>query len=322
VSDSLDRGAASGRPGTGPARQLGFVGLGAMGNPMAANLLAAGHALMVTDIREEAAANLIEAGATWAATPAEAARDRDVVFLSLPNPSDVEEVVTRSDGVLAGAAPGSVIVDLSTNEPGVARSLAVAAAEQGVHFLDAPVSGGVEGARRGRLAVMVGGDPGQVEAVRPLLEVIGDRIFPVGPVGSGNVVKLLNNMMFFVNLLGSLEALVVGAKAGIDPEVLREVVKAGSGGSSVWEFATRAVLADKLAPRFTVALASKDIGLATALADEVGVDVAMGQMARRLIHQYRDADHGGEDVFGLVRMIEEQAGVIVRGTGTSTPGGR
>ena len=141
----------------------------------------------------------------------------------------------------------------------------------------------------------------------------------MGPVGSGNVVKLLNNMMFFVNLLGSLEALVVGAKAGIDPEVLREVVKAGSGGSSVWEFATRAVLADKLAPRFTVALASKDIGLATALADEVGVDVAMGQMARRLIHQYRDADHGGEDVFGLVRMIEEQAGVIVPRDGDLYP---
>ena len=145
MSDSLDRGAPSGRPDAGPARQVGFVGLGAMGNPMAANLLAAGHSLMVTDLRAEAAANLIEAGATWAATPAEVARDRDVVFLSLPNPSDVEAVVTRSDGVLAGATPGSVIVDLSTNEPGVARSLAAAAAEGGVHFLDAPVSGGVEG---------------------------------------------------------------------------------------------------------------------------------------------------------------------------------
>jgi 3-hydroxyisobutyrate dehydrogenase-like beta-hydroxyacid dehydrogenase len=301
------------------ARRVGFVGLGAMGNPMAVNLLAAGHSLVVTDLREAAAANLVEAGATWAATPAEVARDRDVIFLSLPNPSDVEEVVTGPDGVLAAAARGSVIVDLSTNEPAVVQGLAAAAAEKGVEFLDAPVSGGVAGARSGRLAVMVGGDAGTLEAVRPLLEVIGDRVFPVGPVGSGNVVKLLNNMMFFVNLLGSLEALVVGAKAGIDPDVLRDVVKAGSGGSSVWDFATRAVLADRLDPRFTVALASKDVALATALADEVGVDVPMGQLARRLIHQYRDADHGGDDVFSLVRMIEEQAGYTVRGTGTARP---
>jgi 3-hydroxyisobutyrate dehydrogenase-like beta-hydroxyacid dehydrogenase len=319
MSDIEARSAPSGRPDAGAAREIGFVGLGAMGNPMAANLLAAGHSLVVTDLREAAAASLIEAGATWASTPAEVARHGNVVFLSLPNPSDVEEVVTGPDGVLAGAAPGLIIVDLSTNDPAVARSLAAAAAERGVDFLDAPVSGGVEGARRGRLAVMAGGNPGTVEAVRPLLEVIGDRVFAVGPVGSGNVVKLLNNMMFFVNLLGSLEALVVGAKAGIDPEVLREVVKAGSGGSSVWEFATRAVLADRLAPRFTVALAAKDIALASALADDVGVAVPMGQLARQLIHQYRDGDHGGEDVFGLVRMIEQQAGFVVRGTGTSSP---
>ncbi len=320
VSESGERGAPSERPAAGEPRKVGFVGVGAMGNPMAANLLAAGHSLTVTDLREKAAANLVEVGATWAATPAEVARDREVVFLSLPNPSDVDEVVTRPDGVLAGAPQGSVIVDLSTNEPVVARRLAAAAAEQGVGFLDAPVSGGVEGARRGRLAVMAGGDPGTVEAVRPLLEVIGSRVFAVGPVGSGNVVKLLNNMMFFVNLLGSLEALVVGAKAGIDPDVLREVVKAGSGGSSVWEFATGAVLADRLAPRFTIGLASKDIALATALADQVGVDVPMGELARRLIHQYRDGDHGGDDVFSVVRMIEEQAGFTVRGMGRSAPG--
>ncbi len=319
MSESGERGTPNDRPGDREVREVGFVGIGAMGNPMAANLLEAGHSVVITDLREAAAANLVEAGARWAATPAEVARDREVVFLSLPNPSDVEDVVTRPDGVLAGAARGLVIVDLSTNEPAVARRLAAAAAPLGVDFLDAPVSGGVEGARRGRLAVMVGGDPGTVETVRPLLEVIGNRVFSVGPVGSGNVVKLLNNMMFFVNLLGSMEALVVGAKAGVDPEVLREVVKAGSGGSYVWEFATRAVLADRLTPSFTVALAAKDIGLAKALADEVGVDVPMGELAWRLIHRYREADHGSEDVFNLVRMIEEQARFTVRGTGTSGP---
>ena len=299
------------------ARAVGFIGLGAMGNPMAANLRAAGHSLVVHDVREAAAANLIDAGATWAASPAEVARTSEVTFLSLPNPADVDEVMTRADGVLAGAAAGSTVVDLSTNEPAVARRLAVAAAAQGVGFLDAPVSGGVAGARRGRLAVMVGGDEATFAATRPLLESIGSRIFHVGAVGSGNVVKLLNNMMFFVNLLGSVEALVAGAKAGVDPEVLREVVQSGSGGSFVWDFATRAILDDKLTPSFTVNLAAKDVSLATALAAETGVEVPMGALAERLIVGHRDADHGAEDVLSVVRMAEEQSGFTVRGLSTT-----
>jgi 3-hydroxyisobutyrate dehydrogenase-like beta-hydroxyacid dehydrogenase len=290
-----------------------------MGNPMAANLRAAGHTLTVHDVREAAAANLVEAGAAWAATPGAVAAASEVVFLSLPNPADVEAVMTAPDGVLAGAARGSTVVDLTTSQPAVARRMADAAAAQGVVYLDAPVSGGVAGARRGRLAVMVGGDAGSFEAVRPLLEVIGSRIFHVGAVGAGNVVKLLNNMMFFVNLLGSVEALVIGAKAGVDPEVLREVVQAGSGGSFVWDFATRAILDDKLTPSFTIALASKDISLAAALAEEMGVDGPMGELARTLITGHHDADHGAEDVLSVVKMIEEQSGFTVRGLGNSRP---
>ena len=285
---------------------------------MAANLQAAGHTVIVHDVRQAAASNLVDAGATWAATPAEVARSSEVVFLSLPHPADVDEVMTGPHGVLAGAASGSTVVDLSTNEPALARRLAAAAAEQGVAFLDAPVSGGVAGARRGRLAVMVGGDADTFEATRPLLDLIGSRIFHVGAVGAGCVVKLLNNLLFFINLLGSTEALVVGAKAGVDPEVLRQVVQAGSGGSFVWDFATRAVLDDKLTPSFTVALAAKDVSLATALADDLGVDVPMGELAQRLILGHRDADHGSEDVLSVVTMIEEQAGFTVRGLGTAS----
>jgi 3-hydroxyisobutyrate dehydrogenase-like beta-hydroxyacid dehydrogenase len=163
---------------------------------------------------------------------------------------------------------------------------------------------------------MVGGDPDTFEATRPLLELVGSRIFHVGAAGAGSVVKLLNNLLFFINLLGSTEALVVGAKAGVDPEILRQVVQAGSGGSFVWDFATRAVLDDKLTPSFTVALAAKDVSLATALADELGVDVPMAELAQRLILEHRDADHGSEDVLSVVTMIEEQAGFTVRGLGT------
>lgn len=293
--------------------RVGFIGVGAMGNPMAANLLAAGHRLTVHDVRAEPAANLLDAGAAWADSAGAVAAASDVTFLSLPNPTDVTDVVTGTTGVLAGTAAGTTIVDLSTNSPEVVRSLAARAAERGVGFLDAPVSGGVGGARKGTLAVMVGGDADAYAACLPLLEVIGGRVFHVGDVGAGNVVKLLNNMLFFVGLLGTVEALVVGTKAGVDPNVLREVVGASSGASFAWDHASRAILRDRLVPpTFTVALAAKDISLATALAEEVAVTAPMARLAQELIAGQLDR-LGTEDVLAVVKALEEEAGVQVRG---------
>jgi 3-hydroxyisobutyrate dehydrogenase-like beta-hydroxyacid dehydrogenase len=294
---------------------VGFVGLGHMGGPMATNVLAAGHRLAVCDVRREAGEPLEEAGATWAATPAEAARGAEAVLLSLPMPADVEEVVTGPGGVLAGAAPGTTVVDLSTNDPLVSRRLAERAAGAGLGFLDAPVSGGVRGARKGTLAVMVGGDAALFERVRPVLDAIGANVFHVGDVGAGGVVKLINNMLAFVNMLAVTEGLVLGAKAGVDPKVLRDIVQAGSGGSFMWESGTSAILRDRLAPSFTVNLASKDIGLAVGLAAELGVPVPMGEHARHRIEHYRATGFAEEDILASVRAIEEQAGVVVRGTG-------
>jgi 2-hydroxymethylglutarate dehydrogenase len=295
--------------------RVGFVGTGNMGNPMATNLLRAGHQLTVCDVRRDAAANLLEEGASWAGTAAEAAAASEVTCLSLPTPPDVEAVVTGPQGVLAGAAAGTTIIDLSTNAPTVVQSLAAEAAQQQVGFLDAPVSGGVVGARRGTLAVMVGGDPDLYEAHRPLFDAIGANVFRVGDVGSGNVAKLINNMLAFIGMMGTVEALVLGAKAGVDPVVLRDIVKAGSGGSFVWDSGTRAILRDRLAPTFTTSLAAKDIGLATALAEELGVPVPMGQRAQDLIFGYRDGGFADEDVLATVRAIEERAGIVVRGLG-------
>lgn len=299
--------------GDGGGRRVGFVGVGAMGGPMAANLLRAGHGLTVHDLRRETAADLLGQGAAWADTPQAVASASDVVLLSLPNPADVEDVVTRTDGVLSGAAAGSTIIDLSTNSPAVVRALAAAAAERHVRFIDAPVSGGVGGARRGTLAVMAGGEADCVEEHRPLLEAIGDRVFHVGDVGAGNVVKLLNNMLFFVNLLAAVEALVVGAKAGVDPAVLQEVVHSSSGASFAWDHGARAILRDRLTPTFTMGLAAKDIGLASALADEMAVDVPMAGLARQLIDRCRDEGLAAEDVLAVVKVLEWQAGVTVRG---------
>ena len=295
--------------------KIGFIGTGNMGGPMAANLAKPGRSMTVHDSRREAAAALIDGGAAWAASPADVARASEAVFLSLPGPREVEAVLEGPDGVFAGIAAGSTIIDLSTNSPTVVRRLADEAAGRGVGFLDAPVSGGIRGARKGTLAVMVGGDAATFERHRPLLESIGEKIFHLGGVGAGNVAKLVNNMLCFLNMLGTGEALVLAGKAGIDLSTLREVVKAGSGASLMWEWGSRAILEDKLAPTFTTTLAAKDIQLATALADELGVPFDLGKRVEELLVAYRDGGFAAEDVLATVKSVEERAGIVVRGKG-------
>ena len=294
--------------------KLGFVGIGNMGNPMALSLSKAGHALRVHDLRREAAANLEQAGATWANSPKDAATGADIVFLSLPMPADVERVVLADNGVLAGMQNGGTIIDMSTNAPTVVCSLAAKANAKGVAFLDAPVSGGVRGARNATLAVMVGGDKAVYDKCEPVLKAIGANVFHVGAVGAGNVVKLVNNMLAFINMMGAAEAIVLGAKAGVDPNILWQAVKASSGNSFTWESGTRAILRDRLAPTFTVDLACKDIGLATGLAKELGVPLRMGQVAEELVQHYQTHGYAKEDVLATVKELEKQVGAVVRGT--------
>ncbi len=294
--------------------QVGFVGLGNMGNNMAMNLVKAGHSVHVTDLRREAATNLEEAGAPWADSPQAAAKGAAFTFLSLPMPKDVEQVVLADNGVLSGSESGSVIVDMSTNAPTTVKSLAEKTQAKGVAFLDAPVSGGVRGARNASLAIMVGGDKGVYDSCEPLLKVMGANVFHVGDVGTGNVAKLVNNMLAFIHMMGAAEALVLGTKAGVDPNVLWEIVKASSGGSFVWNSATRAILRDRLAPTFTVNLARKDIGLATDLGDELGVPLQMAKMAESLIENYQHTGYAQEDILATIKELEKQTGTSVRGT--------
>jgi 2-hydroxymethylglutarate dehydrogenase len=294
--------------------KFAFVGVGNMGNWMALNLMKAGHSLRVHDLRREAAKNLEEAGATWANGPKDAATGVDAAILSLPMPADVERVVLADDGILASMQSGGTIIDMSTNSPTVVRGLAAKTKAKGVTFLDAPVSGGVRGARNATLAIMVGGDKAAYEKYEPVLKAIGANVFHCGDVGAGNVVKLVNNMLAFIQMMGAAEAVVLGAKAGVDPNVLWQAVKASSGASFTWEFGTRAILRDRLAPTFTVDLASKDIGLATALAKEFGVPLKMGTAAEELIRHYQGSGYAKEDVLATVKELENQAGTVVRGT--------
>ena len=293
--------------------RVGFVGLGNMGHFMAANLQTAGHDLRVNDLRPDSAAALIANGATWADTPRSTADGVEAVFLSLPAPPDVEAVVSGVDGLLDGMAAGSTIVDLSTNSPAVVRKLAALAEAKGVGFLDAPVSGGTRGAREATLAVMVGGDGDLFSRFEPVLQAIGSNVFNTGPVGTGNVAKLINNQLAFINMMAMNEALLIGAKAGIDLVMLRDIVRASSGDSFPWGGGAQAVLKDRLPPRFTTTLACKDIGLAQELADETGVDSVLGRATHELLVGYRDHGFGDEDILATIKAVEEQAGHQVRG---------
>ena len=294
--------------------KLGFIGVGNMGNPMANNLLKAGHTLQVHDVRPEAAANLLQDGAVWTESPEAAADGAEAVYLSLPMPAHVEQVVLDADGVLAGITEGKTIVDMSTNSPSVVQSLAGKCEARGVHFLDAPVSGGVRGARKGTLAIMVGGRREVYESCEATLKSMGSNVFHVGAVGTGNVAKLVNNMLAFVHMMGGAEALILGAKAGVDPNVLWKIVKASSGNSFVWESGTRAILRDRLAPTFTIDLACKDIGLAAQLADELDVPLTMAASAQALLKGYQAGGFAQEDVLASIKALEQRTGTTVRGT--------
>lgn len=211
--------------------KIGLIGLGAMGSRMGQNILSAGFELTVYDIREEPIRRLMRAGANGARSPKEVAKVSDIIMLSLPNPSVSEEVVSSENGVLAGAGKGTVLIELSTIPPSLARKMAEAAKRKGVAFLDCPVSGGPEGAATGTLNLFVGGETKDLERCRPLLESIGERIYHLGGVGAGETVKLINNLMVHCIRAATLEAMVLAVKAGIDLKTLLKVINASSGQS-------------------------------------------------------------------------------------------
>ena len=297
----------------GDGMRIGFIGVGNMGGPIATHLISAGHDLSIFDLNEAALSPLVELGARQVSSAAATAENSEAVFLSLPMPRDVEEVVSGAGGLFSVMDAGQTVIDLSTSSPTLSRSLALEGQERGIDFLDAPVSGGVYGARKGTLAVMVGGSEEAFERSMPLFELFAAKAVRCGDAGAGNVVKAVNNMLAFVGMMGATEALLLGSKAGVDPKVLREVVEASSGASFVWSSGTRAILRDRLAPSFTSALACKDIGLAVDLADELEVPVPMGRHTQQLLETYRDNGFADEDILATVRALEDEANFVVRG---------
>jgi 3-hydroxyisobutyrate dehydrogenase len=279
--------------------KVGFIGLGHMGAPMSRNILAAGHDLVVHDVREDAAAALIAAGAGWAGSPRQAGDGREVVITMLPGPRHVETVLLGPHGLLDGMAPGAIWVDMSTSEPAVADRVRALAGPRGVAVLDAPVSGMAAGAAAGTLQVFVGGDDAACQRVRPLLEAMGDpdRILHVGGHGAGYTVKLMINLLWFAHLTATAEVLTVGVRAGVDLAMLRRCLLASPAASNFLEHDVLSVLErGDYDESFALALACKDLGLAVDLARATGVPAEVSalveQTYRRARAQYGDT--GGE----------------------------
>ena len=293
--------------------KVGFIGLGNMGNPMATNLVNAGHELVVHDLRREAATNLLEMGATWADTPKEAVPGRDVVFTSLPVPRDVEAVVLGENGILEGASSETVYMDLSTNSPTAIRRIHDMCAEKGVTVLDAPVSGGTYGAAAATLAVIVGGDKSVYDRMKPTLDAIGSHVVYCGPIGNGMVCKICNNLLSMGIGVLMTEALTMGVKAGVDLATLADVIANSTGGNKrLTDKFPRFLFKGNFEPGFATALAAKDVRLATDLGREYGIPMELSNLVDQRHVEAMFRGWGPEDSDAVSKIQEEKSGVQLR----------
>jgi 3-hydroxyisobutyrate dehydrogenase len=299
----------------GRVMKVGFIGLGHMGAPMSANILAAGHDLVVHDVRAEAAAQLVASGASWASSPRAAGAGRDVVITMLPTPAVVADVLLGPSGLLDGLEPGAIWMDMSTSVPEVAARVLALAGPRSVGVLDAPVSGMAAGAAAGRLQIFVGGDAEDYRRVRPVLEAMGDpdRIIHVGGNGAGYTVKLMINLLWFGHLAATAEVLTIGVRAGVDLGTLRQCLLASPAASNFLERDVLSVLErGDYDDSFALALACKDLGLAVDLARQTGVPAEVSalveQIYRRARAQYGDS--GGEML--PIRLLEDVTSTPLR----------
>jgi len=287
--------------------KIGFIGLGVMGAPMAGNLLAAGREVIAWNRSPGPLRELDEAGARAGESPAAVAAEADIVISIVSDDAALREVLGGSSGAIAAARPGSLVIDMSTVSPALARRLAAEAAARGVGFLDAPVSGGDVGAREGTLSIMVGGKAEDVERARPVFEVLGSRVTHVGAAGAGQVAKACNQVLVAVIFAGLAEALVLGSKLGVDPAAILDAVGGGMAANRIMEVRRDNFLEHDFAPGFKVDLHHKDLEIALAASGEVDAPLPLTAEVQQMFRQLRAAGHGGEDDSALLRVAEQRA---------------
>ena len=284
--------------------KVGFIGLGHMGGPMCRNIIKGGHEVRVHDLSDAAVQTCLAVGGIAAGSVAGAVSGSEVVMTSLPMPKDVEAVALGPDGILENAVAGTIYVDLSTNSPAMMKKIADKMAEEDVIALDGPVSGGVVGAEKATIAIMVGGNKKAFDSCMPIFESFGKTIVHTGELGSGCVAKLVNNMIAFINMVAAAEGLMMGVAAGMDAAVLNEIVRNSSGNSMSYRGVAKSALERDFAPGFTVDLAYKDLRLALELADELDMPLLLGPQVHNVMRMARGKDGGGENVTAVLKVYE------------------
>jgi len=293
-------------------KKIGFIGLGIMGSPMAKNLLKAGYPLTVYDIIPEKVKNVVKAGAQSALSSKDVAEKSEIVITMLPNSPEVKQAVLGDNGVLQGARPGTILIDMSSIAPLASKEIAERAKEKGVIMLDAPVSGGEPKAIEGTLAIMVGGPKETFEEVKDILSVMGASVTWVGEIGSGNTTKLANQIIVALNIAAISEAMVLAAKSGVNPEKVYQAIRGGLAGSAVLDAKMPLILAGNFKPGFRIELHIKDLANALDTAQKLRVPVPLSSKVIEIMQALKADGKGKNDHGGIIQFYEKLAKVQVR----------
>lgn len=296
-----------------PSGEIGFIGLGIMGRPMARNLMDAGYSLTVYDVVGSAMEEVVGYGAKPASSSAEVASAAPVVITMVPDSADSEAAILGPNGVLEGASEGSVVIDMSSIAPASSQKIATACEAQGVEFLDAPVSGGEPGAIEGTLAIMVGGKKEVFDAHIGMLEVVGASIVLCGDYGAGNTTKLANQIIVAANIEAVGEALTLASKAGLNPQTVFEAIRGGLAGSNVLNAKGPMMIEGNFEPGFRIALHNKDLNNAIQTGKELGVALPVTSIVQQMIVSLMNEGKGNKDHSAIANFIEDMSGATIRG---------
>ncbi|MCM3039014.1 NAD(P)-dependent oxidoreductase [Paenibacillus motobuensis] len=289
-------------------KKIGFIGLGTMGAPMAANLLKAGYEVTVYNRTASKCAPLVNQGAKQAASPKEAAASNDIVITMVSNDQSIEAVYDGSEGVLSGLKSGAIVIDCSTISPALVKQIAAKVQEREGSFLDAPVTGSSPAAIDGTLVFMIGGNADTLEKSRDLFEVMGKKILYMGPNGSGAVAKIAHNTIVGINNLALAEGFAIAAKSGLPVDSFLELVQLGSAGSKAAELKGRKIIEHDFTNQFSLALMLKDLKLASSLTDNSGIPAPMLNLAKSLFQAGQTEGYGDEDLSSVVKIYEAWIG--------------
>ena len=296
--------------------RVGFIGIGLMGRHMARHILDGGNDLTVYDIDKTAAAELLDKGANWASSPADTARNSEVVFTSLPRPQDVADVVLGEGGVLSGASEGTTFFDLSTTDPDTIQRISDASLDLGITVLDAPVSGGTIGAEKGTLCIMVGGDQLLYDRYKPVLDLMGNQVVYCGNLGSGAICKIVNNLIGMTLGVVLSEAFSIGVKAGVDPMTLYEAISMSSGETRQMHTFPDTLFEGNFKPGFKLDLGAKDVGLATDMGRALKVPMEISNLVQQKYGEAQNRGWGADSSISIARLQEERAGIEIRQNGS------